>query len=1224
MSYNIATISAYQHVIAFLSSAVTTTNPTFTCSYVDVSGDTPSSNNGAFTGITPVTIISAPAASYRQIDFIRIFNNDTASVTATVQITDGAIVSTLGKWTILPGYSIDVLGPPTIVGPTGNTGNAGGPTGPTGSTGNTGLTGPIGGIGCFGATGTTGATGYIGYMGAMGNSGGTGITGNTGNSGGTGLTGKTGNSGGTGLTGNTGNSGGTGLTGNTGNSGGTGLTGMTGNTGASGPTCTVTGATGNSGGTGLTGNTGNSGGTGLTGKTGNTGNSGGTGLTGMTGNTGASGPTNTATGPSGATGPTGLTGNSGGTGLTGKTGNTGGTGLTGLTGNSGEAGNSGGTGLTGNTGNSGGTGNTGNSGGTGGTGGTGDTGSVGNQGVTGPTGLTGVLAPGNTGMTGLTGIPGATGATGVFDIVDEYALNNLYSSGLLAGCNLSINTGDHTKFDMTSGLGVVIDPASTAYAPVKYWLTIPAATAVPDPYVTTDISTYVFIDKNGDFVFSNIEDHDTACQGLIKIGVLDHTELIEINHVITQPSTARWPNAFFEDWATSFGPFNVYGNVYGPTTTLHINKSEGEVWNYGSNWVNDEDDPHTVFDGGQTPVPSLQYFYRLPADPLGWENDATPVTVIDPNHYDDGTGILALVPAGYYTVQIISYYAPWNTTDIQYGQVYYGSIADAVTSITAAPVELDPWNQGYDIIRSYLIVKSGTTNLSTTTDAAFYSVGNLNSPAVSAPGPQGIPGVTGATGNTGPQGNTGTDGFIGSNGNTGATGMTGSGETGSTGNTGNTGSQGSTGMTGMTGSGETGNTGPQGNTGVTGPGGAGSIGATGETGATGVGSTGQTGITGMTGMTGMTGSGNTGNTGPTGVNSSTDFTGTTGSTGYILYATTPGGSNFQTDSTDLLYIPSSSTLYIPNLQLQGTKPTLTIGSASPTGATGAPSILLYPTNSSVVVPPGGGTGSPGALYIENIAGRSQLKLTSFSTYTNYVTLQSSIGQNNIGIWAPPGAATTIPGVLGFIAPTAQGTITARTVAAGSALAAFHRLGYVSATSTGSLCGHYQPTATYITGATGLLYICRFMITDLSTVSSARMFVGLTSSTSAATNVEPSTLINCLGIGHGAADSNLKMFCGASVAGTPIDIGSNFPKTTAVSIAYELIISIPNNNTGANYRVTRFDQIGTQYVADGSFGPIPATSTLLAHRAWRCNNTTALACAIDISSVVTEIPSYWTY
>jgi len=157
-----------------------------------------------------------------------------------------------------------------------------------------------------------------------------------------------------------------------------------------------------------------------------------------------------------------------------------------------------------------------------------------------------------------------------------------------------------------------------------------------------------------------------------------------------------------------------------------------------------------------------------------------------------------------------------------------------------------------------------------------------------------------------------------------------------------------------------------------------------------------------------------------------------------------------------------------------------------------------------------------------------------------------------------------------------------------------------------------------TGTLGGFYkIIRFGISDAAAVSGARMFVGMSSSTAAATNVEPSTLTNCIGIGHGASDTNLRIFFGGSSAQTSIDLGSSFPANTRNVDAYELALFAPPSVAEVRYEVTN---ISTGIVATGTLGPgtagvtLPASTTLLTYaNNWRTNNATALAVGLDIMS-----------
>ncbi len=258
------------------------------------------------------------------------------------------------------------------------------------------------------------------------------------------------------------------------------------------------------------------------------------------------------------------------------------------------------------------------------------------------------------------------------------------------------------------------------------------------------------------------------------------------------------------------------------------------------------------------------------------------------------------------------------------------------------------------------------------------------------------------------------------------------------------------------------------------------------------------------------------------------------------------------------------------------------------------------------------------LYSKSIGGRIMLKWIGPSGVDT--PIQPFIGGNSIGYWRPHGNATTVPGVLGYGALTAVGTATARNVATTNLFSRMRRLGYVSAATGGSLASIRQAAAQITLGDGtngGFFKVLRFGISDAAAVAGARMFMGISSSTSAPTNVEPSTLTNCVGMGHGASDTNFKIFYGGSSAQTPIDLGANFPANTRSTDAYELVLfSPPNENGVVKYRVTR---LNTGDMASGTINGsggviLPATTTLLNYMwGYRTNNATALAVGMDIMS-----------
>lgn len=233
------------------------------------------------------------------------------------------------------------------------------------------------------------------------------------------------------------------------------------------------------------------------------------------------------------------------------------------------------------------------------------------------------------------------------------------------------------------------------------------------------------------------------------------------------------------------------------------------------------------------------------------------------------------------------------------------------------------------------------------------------------------------------------------------------------------------------------------------------------------------------------------------------------------------------------------------------------------------------------------------------------------------SIQPFLARNKVGYWCPPGNATTVPGVLGFTAPTVTGfTATARNVATTNRFTRMRRLGYVTAATAAAVGQWRQAVAQYTTGGAsgngGFQYIVRFGISDAAAVAGARMFMGVRSVVTP-TNVEPSTLTNCIGVGHGAADTNMRLYYGGSAAQPSIDLGTDFPIDRSTT-PYELAVSSPPNETRLDWEVTNLNtgKVRTGSIT-GAATVLPSETTLIGPWGCRTNNATALAVGLDVMS-----------
>jgi hypothetical protein len=240
-------------------------------------------------------------------------------------------------------------------------------------------------------------------------------------------------------------------------------------------------------------------------------------------------------------------------------------------------------------------------------------------------------------------------------------------------------------------------------------------------------------------------------------------------------------------------------------------------------------------------------------------------------------------------------------------------------------------------------------------------------------------------------------------------------------------------------------------------------------------------------------------------------------------------------------------------------------------------------------------------------------------------LQDQLGRNPIGFWQPPGNGTTVPGVLGFNAPIAQGTATTRSVTTTSMANRARRLGYVSAATAAAMAGHYNgsvqfTSGTGTSGVGGFLLVARFVPSNAAAVAGERTFVGMRNATAAPTNVEPNTLTNVVGLCQLSTSNNFQICYGGSAASTAIDLGVNFPATGLSTDLYEFTLFSPSET--ANQFTYRVERLNTGNVAEGTLTgtagtAFPLNTTTLGFAAWKTNNATLLAVGIDVASVYIE-------
>lgn len=246
-------------------------------------------------------------------------------------------------------------------------------------------------------------------------------------------------------------------------------------------------------------------------------------------------------------------------------------------------------------------------------------------------------------------------------------------------------------------------------------------------------------------------------------------------------------------------------------------------------------------------------------------------------------------------------------------------------------------------------------------------------------------------------------------------------------------------------------------------------------------------------------------------------------------------------------------------------------------------------------------------------------------------LQPALHKTSVAMAQAAGANSSGYQLIGTPAPVATGTATGvyqmATPALRNYLNASRRVKYVSSAAAGSVCGA-RISGNVMTvgnndGLGGLFFMVEFGCDDAAAISDARQFVGISGNSAVPTNVEPSTLTGSFGVGHGAADTNLKIFYGGAVPQTPIDLGSDFPANTLGVDLYRLTLYSPTDEVRRIY--WKVERVGTPYVAEGYVDGVGSYVNMWNNNnficpfwSYRSNNTTALAAALSICKIYFEM------
>lgn len=288
-------------------------------------------------------------------------------------------------------------------------------------------------------------------------------------------------------------------------------------------------------------------------------------------------------------------------------------------------------------------------------------------------------------------------------------------TGFISGLILSIKPGDATKGIIGTGSYAVTDYSDFEDIKVYVKNVISPIEFTPQ-YLFTGVASYIALDTNMNVIQSAAPFDNADRRTLALIGATIHSDSTIINAVNEIKAPIMADTNQLHDFMKAIGSLNLYGNNYYPSgSNLNINKTSGAIWGLGIN-ANDFEDPHRLFIEEQT---NRTFRYRLRNVTLP-NGEGPDTNIIDPNYYDLD-GVKTVVPSGSFTTQHITLFQSGDCI-IQYGQKLYSNLSDAKVFIQTEDYEAEANIAENGILRTYLIIKEGTTNLSDAINCEFIPV----------------------------------------------------------------------------------------------------------------------------------------------------------------------------------------------------------------------------------------------------------------------------------------------------------------------------------------------------------------------------------------------------------------------------------------------------------------------------------------------------------------------
>lgn len=296
------------------------------------------------------------------------------------------------------------------------------------------------------------------------------------------------------------------------------------------------------------------------------------------------------------------------------------------------------------------------------------------------------------------------------------------ATGVVDGSLLSINA-DPTKFNISAQVLTFSDYSSSLANPVVKAINCPSLSAISVTNLATADSTFVSVDPTCAIVQSTTFPTPVQRRTSAFVGRLSHINRTSVTVVSSLADYIVDINSQVYDLFDAIGAFNISGNVITPNgANLSFNRSAGSIFRRSANYPNNKQNPHVITFTGAT----ASNFLRSTQN----STNPTPVNTIDVANYDVAGTVTAIPGVGGTSTNRRVYIFSTGGIIIQYGQVTYSSLANAIAGVTTESFVANPQLAEGGVLLAVISCRKDATSLNNSSQCKISPVGRFDQTGV--------------------------------------------------------------------------------------------------------------------------------------------------------------------------------------------------------------------------------------------------------------------------------------------------------------------------------------------------------------------------------------------------------------------------------------------------------------------------------------------------------------